>query len=131
MLISGNRIGNNMSFNEKTIKTLLKTNVSEIRKIVDDIPKDKFYSIRLKDVKIGYIMESHNVSVSYETKSEYAHIKTDYFFLSKMSYANIDEDARYMPHKFLDYKSALNIILTQIPEECHKYVEIKVSEDTE
>lgn len=131
MQINGNHIGNEqMTDNRKLIKKILKKNTLEIKELIDSFPKDKFFTISLKEIKLGCIRESYNVSVSYDN-SEYAYIKTDYIFYASVSSANKDKDKYFDMCRHANFDSAFKMILNQIPEECFKYIKVKTIKDTE
>lgn len=120
-------LGITVKLNRQLLKKILRTNVKEIRETVNNLPKDKHYIITLKEIRIGYILESYHASVSYDS-SEYAYVNTEYCFSFAVSDSNIDKH-KYYNNRVLDYKSALDTILSQIPDECHKHVQIKIIED--
>lgn len=107
----------------KTLKIIPKTEVNEIRSVIDSIPKDVSYLFLLNEIKIGYILESYHWNCSYYQDSQNAHITTDYNFSVSVSKENIAYDKKYYTIKTEKYEEAEKAILEQLPEECRKYVQ--------
>lgn len=106
----------------KTVKIVPKSNIQEIKRVVDSIPKDVSYLFLLNEIKIGYILESYHWNCSYYQDSQNAHITTDYNFSVSVSQENIDREKRCYTIKTERYEEAEKAILEQLPEECRKYV---------
>jgi hypothetical protein len=98
------------------------TQIDEIRKIINDLPCDAIYKIRLGKILIGTIFESYHWNLLYEQNSKNATLSTNYN-LSATIHTNQKDKILYKD--FIDVDKAKQFILGFIPEACRKYAKIQ------
>lgn len=111
--------------NEKILAVLNRvTQRDEIRRVMDAIPKDVTYTYKIGEVCIGHIFESHHASVKYDCTTQEAICYTNYHFSAVNVKHPNDDGEKYFD--CLEYEDAKKFLLSQIPSQCHDYVEIIV-----
>jgi hypothetical protein len=109
--------------NEKILAVLNRdTQRDEIRRVLDAVPKDVYYTFKIGEVFIGHVIESYHAGVRCDGITHEAICYTNYQF-SACNAKNIsDTGEKYL--YCLEFKDAKKFILDQIPSQCHDYVEI-------